>query len=237
MEAFEKQLEKLEHLVSRQASWTEVEEQVRMLLATSPANAGGSALASFAVTARGLAAAIEELENRCESSNVDLAQLADEIRLRLLRLEWLARKYNDFRQNESLPAELELSSSHGSLDKLPHNFSKAIESSFKYWHAPKEYLEFSLDDVVSRDVLTLIQHCDSVANNEHFNDILPKVLEVAQLEDISPRAGEPYDPEQHMAVDFEEGDPGAIIRIKSRGFCYKKQRLNKPEVIVGINHD
>jgi hypothetical protein len=223
----------LERLVSERATSKEVEEAVRLLLADPSPNNDGAALDSLARNARELAVAIEEVESRFRSSNLNVPKLTAEMRLRLLRLEWLAQKYDDFRRKKSVPASVELSTDGDGLEKLSQSIAKGIENSLEYWHDPVEFLQAGLDQLVSRDLPEVIKMCDSAGKRGAFDDLVQKLLQVSHLVDISPRSGDRYDPAGHLVLDFESGNRDTIIRVTTRGFRYKQEVLNKPTVIVG----
>lgn len=223
----------LKRFISEQANTVEVEKAIRVILASPAPNNDGLDLTFLARKFRDVALAVEEIERRFRSSNMNVPKLGAEIRFRLLRLVWLAQKYHDLRRDKSFPVSVEINAGNDGLERFSLNLAKAIETSLQYWHAPKQFLEASLDQIISRDLLGLVKICDSAGKDGLFDDVVRKLLDVVHLEDISPRSGDRYDPSTHLVLDYESGNRDTVIRLMTRGFRYKHQILSKPTVVVG----
>ncbi|HWS16621.1 MAG TPA: hypothetical protein VN223_01330, partial [Candidatus Elarobacter sp.] len=184
-----------------------------------------------------LAATVEEVESRFAVVTGKVPAPASQIRGRLLRLEWLAQKYDSFRRNHSLPVEIRLDCTEEGLKKLPKSLAEGIEMALQYWQAPREFLEKNWDDLITGDLIDLVRLCDEAAqplqNPKPFDDLLRKLFELTRLEDISPRPGGAYDSAGHNLLGFESGNRDTITRVVSRGFRYKQALLQKPTVMVG----
>ena len=185
-----------------------------------------------------LAATVAEIENRFTAAGAKPPALASQIRGHLLRLEWLAQKYDSFRRNHSLPVEVRLDCTEVGIVKLPHRLAEGLKMALQYWQAPKEFFEKTLDQVVARELTELVRVCDDTAqqqlqNARFFDDLLRKLFELTGLEDVSPRLGGAYDSNRHDLLGFESGSRDTITRVVIRGFRYKQVLLQKPTVMVG----
>jgi molecular chaperone GrpE (heat shock protein) len=229
------QLSQLDSFVSEKVINGDVSSLVRIF--ASPVAGDGVNLRPMAQNFGELAATVEEIESRFVVAGGKAPPLVSQIRGRLLRLEWLAQKYDSFRRNHSLPVEIRLECTEGGLQKLPKSLATGIETALQYWRVPKEFLEKNLDDVVTRELTEVVRLCDDAAQNlktpELFDDLLRKLFKLTCLEDISPRPGGAYDSTGHNILGFEPGNRDTITRIVVRGFRYKQALLQKPTVMVG----
>jgi hypothetical protein len=226
----------LERFIAEKVPASGIQEMIQSLVA-SPAPAEEVNLRPAAQTLAELAAAMQEIEKRFRTGGIKSPELPGEIRGRLLRLEWLAQKYDSFRRHNSLPVEIKVECSPGGLEKLQQNLAAGMDRALQYWKSPQEFLEASWDEVVTKEIPDVVKMCDSAAekspNPNLFDDLLRKLFELTQLEDISPRPGGAYDPTGHILLGFEAGKRDTVTRIVIRGFRYKQTLLQKPTVMVG----
>lgn len=229
------QIARLESLFPEKVIGEDIASRVRSF--TSSPSSDGMNLRTMAQNFGNLAVAIAEIESRFDLAGRTAPPLVGQIRGRLLRLQWLAQKYDSFRRNQSLPVEVRLECTEEGLQKLPNSIAEGLETALQYWQLPKEFLEKNWDEVVTREVTELVMVCDRAAQDLNkpglFDDLLRKLFDITHLEDISPRPGGAYDSAGHIILGFEPGNRDTVTRVVVRGFRYKQGLLQKSTVMIG----